>query len=114
VGALAARRAASGAVTLIGGSCELGCAPCASPEAGAWLCAMTGWAVSRTGHEAMAIALAAPRKPRADLLGEILPTESIAPSERNDLDAVVSFIPKHPESISPIRSCASFATSDAA
>jgi hypothetical protein len=61
----------------------------------------------------MAIALAAPRKPRADFLGEILPTESIAPSERNDLD-VVSFILKHPESISPIRSCASFATSDAA
>jgi hypothetical protein len=42
------------------------------------------------------------------------PTELTAPSERNDLDSVVSFIPRHPETIFPIRSCASFATSDAA
>src|SRR6516162_8064136 len=70
-------RLTSGAVTLIGGSCDPACAGCAAPDGCDWVCAVAATPPSSTTHDAIAVAVVAERN--CDLPAATLPIEPTTP-----------------------------------
>src|SRR6516162_5721365 len=70
-------RLTSGAVTLIGGSCDADCAGCAAPDGSNWVCAVAATPPSSRRHDAITIAVLAERN--CDFRVAALPIEQTTP-----------------------------------